>query len=60
MTAVFKMRSLRQPIIWENKMKRPTFVTAALAASLLPFVAAAQSDWPTKPVQLLCPIHRAA
>jgi tripartite-type tricarboxylate transporter receptor subunit TctC len=36
-------------------MKRSTFVAAALAASLLPLAAAAQSDWPNKPVQLVVP-----
>jgi len=36
-------------------MKRSTFVWTALAAALLPLAAAAQSDWPNKPVQLIVP-----
>lgn len=36
-------------------MKRSTFVAAALAAALLPLVAAAQTDWPNKPVNMVVP-----
>ena len=36
-------------------MNRSTFIWTALAAALLPFVATAQTDWPTKPVQLVVP-----
>ena len=36
-------------------MKRSTFIATALAAAVLPFAATAQSDWPTKPVQLVVP-----
>lgn len=36
-------------------MKRSTFVAAALAAALLPLAAAAQTDWPTKPVNMVVP-----
>ena len=35
-------------------MKRSTFLAAALAA-LLPLAAAAQTDWPTKPVNMVVP-----
>ena len=35
-------------------MKRSTFVTALIAAAL-PFAAAAQTDWPTKPVSMIVP-----
>jgi tripartite-type tricarboxylate transporter receptor subunit TctC len=36
-------------------MKRSTFLTGALSAALLPRVAAAQTDWPTKPVNMVVP-----
>jgi tripartite-type tricarboxylate transporter receptor subunit TctC len=36
-------------------MKRSTFVAVALAAALMPFAATAQTDWPTKPIQLVVP-----
>lgn len=36
-------------------MKRSVFVAAALAAALLPFAAAAQSDWPNRPVTFIVP-----
>ena len=36
-------------------MKRSTFLAAALAAALLPLAASAQTDWPTKPVNMVVP-----
>jgi tripartite-type tricarboxylate transporter receptor subunit TctC len=36
-------------------MKRSTFVAVTLAAALMPFAATAQTDWPTKPIQLVVP-----
>ena len=36
-------------------MKRSTFVAATLAAVLTSFAAMAQTDWPTKPIQLVVP-----
>jgi tripartite-type tricarboxylate transporter receptor subunit TctC len=36
-------------------MKRSVFIAAALAAALVPFAAAAQSDWPNRPVTFIVP-----
>ncbi|HSI00578.1 MAG TPA: tripartite tricarboxylate transporter substrate binding protein [Reyranella sp.] len=36
-------------------MKRSKLMIAALAAALLPLAAAAQTDWPTKPVNMVVP-----
>ena len=36
-------------------MRRTTFVAAALAAMLLPMAAAAQADWPNKPMTYIVP-----
>jgi tripartite-type tricarboxylate transporter receptor subunit TctC len=36
-------------------MKRSTFVAAGIAALLLPLAAAAQTDWPQKPVSMVVP-----
>jgi tripartite-type tricarboxylate transporter receptor subunit TctC len=36
-------------------VKRSTFLTGALSAALLPRVAAAQTDWPTKQVNMVVP-----
>ena len=36
-------------------MKRSVFIAAALAAALVPFAAAAQSDWPNRPITFIVP-----
>ena len=36
-------------------MKRSTFLAAAVSVALLPLAAAAQTDWPTKPVTMVVP-----
>ena len=36
-------------------MKRSVFIAAALATALMPFAAAAQSDWPNRPVTFIVP-----
>ena len=40
-------------------MNRLSFL-AALAATFVSFGASAQTDWPTKPISMGCPIRRAA
>ena len=39
----------------KSQVNRSTFLSAALAAALLPFAALAQTDWPTKPVAMVVP-----